>query len=165
MSYIGVEPVSNYAGIVSSQQLSGNGVLVQFTLTDTPISVSNCDVYVGGLYQNKDTFTVVGNLLTFSEAPPTGTNNIEVRVSETIPIGATTAGLVSFTPSGSLVSTDVQSAITEVVSDLDILSGLSISSGVPNNINGTNGDIYFNKTGGALTTIYQKRVGVWVGIV
>jgi len=30
---------------------------------------------------------------------------------------------------------------------------------------GANGDFYFNTTGGALTTIYQKRGGAWVGIV
>lgn len=39
------------------------------------------------------------------------------------------------------------------------------STGAPSNANGSNGDIYFNAAGGALTTIYQKRAGAWVGIV
>lgn len=30
---------------------------------------------------------------------------------------------------------------------------------------GNNGDFFFNSTGGAGTTIYQKRAGAWVGIV
>lgn len=38
-------------------------------------------------------------------------------------------------------------------------------TGVPNNTNGTNGSFYFRSDGGALTTIYHKRSGTWVGIV
>lgn len=43
--------------------------------------------------------------------------------------------------------------------------GLRFSVGAPNNANGIDGDIYFNRDGGALTTIYHKRAGAWVGIV
>lgn len=38
-------------------------------------------------------------------------------------------------------------------------------TGAPNNANGANGDFYFRGDGGALTTIYHKRVGAWVGII
>lgn len=38
-------------------------------------------------------------------------------------------------------------------------------SGAPSNVDGANGDIYFRSNGGALTTIYQRRAGAWVGIV
>ena len=38
-------------------------------------------------------------------------------------------------------------------------------TGVPNNANGANGDVYFNAAGAALTTMYQRRAGAWVGIV
>jgi len=44
-------------------------------------------------------------------------------------------------------------------------SGLFAGTGAPNNTNGNNGDIYFRSDGGALTTIYQRRAGAWVGIV
>jgi len=37
--------------------------------------------------------------------------------------------------------------------------------GAPSAATGANGDIFFNTTGAALTTIYQKRSGAWVGIV
>lgn len=43
--------------------------------------------------------------------------------------------------------------------------GLYANTGAPNNANGANGDIYFRADGGALTTIYQRRAGAWVGIV
>lgn len=44
-------------------------------------------------------------------------------------------------------------------------SGLYAGTGAPNNANGGNGDVYIRSDGGALTTIYQRRAGAWVGIV
>jgi len=41
-------------------------------------------------------------------------------------------------------------------------SGIFAGTGVPNNANGNNGDVYFRSDGGAGTTIYQKRAGSWV---
>ena len=43
--------------------------------------------------------------------------------------------------------------------------GIYAGTGAPNNANGANGDIYFRSDGGALTTVYQRRVGAWAGIV
>lgn len=37
--------------------------------------------------------------------------------------------------------------------------------GAPDNAMGSDGDFYFRADGGAMTTIYQKQSGVWVGIV
>lgn len=44
-------------------------------------------------------------------------------------------------------------------------AGLLAGEGAPDAGAGNNGDIYFRSDGGALTTIYQKRAGSWVGIV
>lgn len=44
-------------------------------------------------------------------------------------------------------------------------AGLLGGTGVPNNANGNNGDKYFRSDSGALTTIYDKRAGAWVGVV
>lgn len=44
-------------------------------------------------------------------------------------------------------------------------AGLYGGTGAPNNANGANGDFYFRSDGGALTTIYHKRAGVWVGVI
>jgi hypothetical protein len=43
--------------------------------------------------------------------------------------------------------------------------GLFAGTGAPADANGADGDIYFRSDGGALTTIYQRRAGVWTGIV
>lgn len=47
----------------------------------------------------------------------------------------------------------------------DVGPFISGGTGAPNNANGVNGDIYLRVDGGALTTIYQRRAGVWVGII
>ncbi|SRR5258706_40675 len=44
-------------------------------------------------------------------------------------------------------------------------SAVRAGTGAPNNANGNNGDIYFRSDGAALTTIYQRRAGAWVGII
>lgn len=42
---------------------------------------------------------------------------------------------------------------------------LYAGTGAPGAGNGANGDVFIRSDGGALTTIYQKRAGAWVGIV
>ena len=55
---------------VSVDSFTGTGTQTAFTLSGDPGSENNLQVYVDGVYQNKDTFTVVSTTLTFSEAPP-----------------------------------------------------------------------------------------------
>jgi hypothetical protein len=105
-------------GSVYSQLFSGTGAQTAFTLSYQPYSEDNTQVYINGVYQQKNTYSLSGFVLTFSAAPPLGTNNIEVVVIQVVPIGATTANLVSFAPTGTVTSDNVQSAIVEVVTDL-----------------------------------------------
>lgn len=44
-------------------------------------------------------------------------------------------------------------------------TGMYGGTGAPNNANGIDGDFYLRSDGGALTTIYHKRAGTWVGVV
>ena len=96
-------------GTVYVQRLSGTGAKTVFTLNTAPQSNNVVDIYVNGLYQNKDTFTVSGANVIFSEAPPAGTNNIEVQVTVTIALGETDASLVTY---GGTTVADQLDAIT-----------------------------------------------------
>ena len=87
-------------GTVYVQRLSGTGAQTVFTLNAAPQSGNVVDIYINGIYQNKDTFTVSGADVTFSEAPPAGTDNIEVQVTVTIALGETDASLVDFQQAG-----------------------------------------------------------------
>jgi hypothetical protein len=56
---------------------TGNGSTVAFTLTSAPVGENATNVYVNGVYQQKNTFSLAGAVLTFSQAPPV-TSSIEV---------------------------------------------------------------------------------------
>lgn len=56
---------------------SGNGSQTAFTLASSPTSEDTTQVYISGVYQQKNTYTVATTTLTFSEAPPLNTT-IEV---------------------------------------------------------------------------------------
>lgn len=66
---------------------SGNGSTVSFTLAADPGVVSNMDVAIGGVVQTPNVdFTVSGKIVTFTSAPPSGTNNIVVRYGTALPV-------------------------------------------------------------------------------
>jgi hypothetical protein len=56
---------------------TGTGSQVNFTLTAAPVDENNMQVYINGVYQQKNTFSLSGTTLTFSTAPPY-TSTIEV---------------------------------------------------------------------------------------
>jgi hypothetical protein len=63
--------------IMVVDDFTGNGSTVVFTLSNSPRSENNVQVYINGVYQNKSTFSLTGATLTFSQAPPL-TSSIEV---------------------------------------------------------------------------------------
>jgi len=83
------------AGNLTVDRFSGNGSAVNFTLSVDPGSENNTWVHVSGVYQQKDTYSVSGTTLTFSAAPPTGTNNIEVIIGTSLSIGTPSDGTVT----------------------------------------------------------------------
>jgi hypothetical protein len=76
MSYIGNQPL--YTSYVNDR-FSGNGSTVSFLLSIAPVNSSSILVAIYGVLQDPATYGVVGNTLTFTGAPPAGTNNISVR--------------------------------------------------------------------------------------
>jgi len=59
------------------QNFTGDGTTVNFTLTFAPNNENSTFVYINGVYQNKNTYSISGVTLLFSEAPP-NTSKIEV---------------------------------------------------------------------------------------
>lgn len=91
------------AGNLTQDKFSGNGSTTGFTLSVSPGSENNTFVFISGVYQSKETYSVSGTTLTFSTAPPTGTDNIEVITGTLLSIGTPSDGTVtdvktSFTP-------------------------------------------------------------------
>jgi hypothetical protein len=76
MSYIGNQP-SNTSFL--SDTFSGNGITTVFTMAVAPANTAAVIVAIWGVLQDPTTYSVVGRILTFSQAPPTGPGNISVR--------------------------------------------------------------------------------------
>jgi len=99
MSLIGNPLVStNY----QTNTFSGDGTTVAYTLSLAPASAASIAVYISGLYQTPSVaYTVSGTTLTFTGAPPTGTNNILVlhlgiKSSTLVPVdGSVTPSMLS----------------------------------------------------------------------
>lgn len=64
---------------LNSNQYTGDGVTTDFTLAIPPINENNTQVFISGVYQQKDAYTVSGTTLSFSNAPPLD-STIEVMI-------------------------------------------------------------------------------------
>lgn len=133
------------------QNFSGDGTTVAFVLTYEPPNENNTQIYINGAYQQKNTYSLAASTITFSSAPPLGTDNIEVMTIATLSFGYIDSSLVNYIPSGiGAVPTTVQAKLYEVVSVLDFgadPTGVADSSAA------------FGK---ALTQAYTKGFGVVV---
>ena len=106
---------------MTRQNFSGTGSQVAFTLASDPGALGNsAEVFIGGVYQNRTTYTISGLTLTFSAAPVLGTDNIEFVNFLTDAIGSTSADLVTYTPAGTgAVARSAQSKMRDTVSVKD----------------------------------------------
>ena len=86
---------------ISRDSFSGDGSTVNFTLSASISDEVNTQVYIDGVYQSKLNYSTSGTTLTFSTAPPTGTNNIEVVHIRSVTVdSASTLTKSSFTGDG-----------------------------------------------------------------
>lgn len=91
MAYLGNSPKTNLI-TMNSEQFSGDNTTTNFTLAQTVTLTAEIEVFVGNVRQDPFTaYTVAGQTLSFTSAPPLGTNNIYV-VFQGKSIGETTAG-------------------------------------------------------------------------
>lgn len=68
----------NDAAFTNIVNFTGDGTTISFTLPITPLNENWTQVYINGVYQFKNTYSVSGTSLIFSEAPP-DTSKIEVE--------------------------------------------------------------------------------------
>lgn len=79
------------------EQFSGTGSQTQFTLSVTPTEEDAIDIFISGVYQTKSQYSLSGSQITFTSAPPSGTNNIEVKIAPLVAytvMGSTDFGLI-----------------------------------------------------------------------
>jgi len=106
------------SGAFNVYNFVGNGSTTAFTLGSDPGVENNTQVYIDGVYQQKNTYTVSGTTLTFSAAPP-NLSTIEVMVVTAQPVNTVNAASVSFTQAGSTDTRTVQAKLEESISVKD----------------------------------------------
>ena len=109
--FLGRSSVSMVSALASPHidEFNGNGSTTAFTLTQVPSAsnAANFIVFVDNVFQRYGSsyaYTVNGATLTFTSAPPSGTNNIQViqlsqaNTLNTVADGAITQAKLSFDP-------------------------------------------------------------------
>lgn len=114
MSYIGKGLLH---GSYIHDSFNGDGSTVNFTLSTSPGSANALLVMVDNVLQSPSAFSVDGTTLTFSSAPASGTNNINVWImGRELDIGKPAAGTVGQTE----IDTTSLSPIVQVVHVEDV---------------------------------------------
>lgn len=69
--------ITGISGSALIANFTGTGVQTVFVMPSAPFDENSTNIYINGVYQQKNTYSVTGTSLTFSEAPPT-TSSVEV---------------------------------------------------------------------------------------
>ena len=112
MAYLGKVAINRSTG-TSKDSFSGDGSTTAFTMSRSVLLVTDIEVFVDNVQQEPTiAYTVSTTTLTFTEAPPNGTNNVYV-----------------IHRSGNNDSMTIQSGISATLSDATISGTLTVSSG------------------------------------
>jgi hypothetical protein len=104
MAFIG-NTVTTQGFVPAIDTFSGNASTTAFTLSRPVASVAQVEAVISNVVQDPNSaYTVSGNTLTFTSAPPSGTNNIYVRytslITQTLAPGLGTVAINSFSATG-----------------------------------------------------------------
>jgi polygalacturonase len=117
--WTGTSWVPSSPGSITVQNFTGTGAQTAFNLASAPVAENNTQIYIDGVYQQKDTYTLAGATITFSAAPPY-LSGIEVVTFSISSLGTTDASNVSYNEgSAGAVNTSVQAKLQESVSVKD----------------------------------------------
>ena len=145
---ITVGEVSMLPDTIDIDNFSGTGSQVDFVLTSTPSTENAIDVYINGLYQQKDTFSLSGNTLTFSTAPPNG-STIEVKhqfVASVKGEVTLTAGTGISVTKNSNNNFTIENTLIDVTVSYNTPTGQSLTYTTPSSSIGQAGSIYGPQT-------------------
>ena len=99
----------NTAAVITAEDFSGTGSQTVFTMSVTPANSESVLIAISGVVQDPSNYTVTGTTLTFSTAPPLGTNNISCRYLA-LPTTTTGTGAVINATNGIIINNQTISA-------------------------------------------------------
>ena len=126
MAYLGTPiDTTNQFQSLQGKRFSGDGSTTAFTLDIAPSSVFDIEVFVENVRQDPNSaYSISGTTLTFSAAPPSGTNNIYVihqaKAVGTIDVPA--SGVVPASLASNIISGQTELAATPADTDEFLIS-------------------------------------------
>jgi len=99
----------NTAAVITAEDFSGTGSQTVYTMSVTPANSESVIIAISGVVQDPSNYTVSGTTLTFSTAPPLGTNNISCRYLA-LPTTTTGTGAVINATNGIIINNQIISA-------------------------------------------------------
>src|SRR6056300_15660 len=172
------------AGTLDIEQdtFDGDGSTVAFTLNSSCDSENNLQVYIDGVYQSKDNFSVTGTTVTFSTAPPNGsaievvhivpsssggggiswvtddkTVNFTATAGEGYFVNNTSAAITVTLPSSPSAGDEV--SIVDYAGTADT-NNITITSS--DNINGAASDVKIDYERGGVSIVYVDATQGWI---
>ena len=143
-----------YQSAFVTDQFSGNGSTTAFTMSVAPAGVTNVLVAVSGVLQDPSTYGVVGNTITFSAAPPSGTGNISCRYLGVPVTGVTTTAYRTVTEFTATASQTTFTPPSYSVGFINVyLNGVLLGSADYTATNGTTVVLAVGASAGNLLTV------------
>ena len=121
----------NTAAVITAEDFNGTGSQTAFTMSVTPANSASVIIAISGVVQDPSTYTVSGTTLTFSTAPPAGTDNISCRYLA-LPTTTTGTGAVINATNGIIINNQTISASYTIPAGSNAMSAgpVTAASGV-----------------------------------
>jgi hypothetical protein len=111
------------ASVIYKDNFTGDGTTVAFSMAKSVTTEDQTQIFIDGVYQEKGTYSVSGNVITFSEAPISG-HSIEVMTIASINTGPTTLYQDNFTGNGATTDFTLANSVNNEIKTLVFLNGV-----------------------------------------
>jgi hypothetical protein len=111
------------ASVIYKDNFIGDGTTVTFSMARGVTTEDQTQIYIDGVYQEKGTYSVAGNVITFSTAPASG-HSVEVITIASINTGPTTLYQDNFTGDGSETDFTLANSVDNEIKTMVFLNGV-----------------------------------------
>ena len=108
-------------GVIRTDTFTGDNSTVAFVTGSGILDENNTQIYLDGVYQSKDNYTVSGSTVTFSTAPPTG---VAIEVVHIKAAGVSTINDNQFTGNGSTTDFTLSQSVTDENNTFVFINGV-----------------------------------------
>jgi len=114
---------SSSASIIYRDNFTGDGSTTVFYLQNSLSDEDQTQIYIDGVYQEKGTYSLSNNAITFTTAPPNG-DSVEVISISGINVGPTTIYQDNFTGDGTTTDFTLAQAVNDEVKTMVYFNGV-----------------------------------------